>query len=415
MSSFSCRTGARYFARARHLTAAIASRVNAKAPSYIVIAAVALMTTAVGTPSASAQPAQNTRTAVERSRVILVTIDGVRWQDLFRGADPAIVADPKQTEGAADIRRRFVDVADRGAALAPFLHGVTAAGGILIGDRDHGSCVKVGNAYWFSYPGYNELLTGHADPRVNSNDPTDNPNVSVLEWLNDRPGFAGSVQALGTWATFHQILNVRRSHLPVNAGVETMAGDGADVRAANRIQQDMTPLWATDERFDAITHAYARHVQATKAPRVLYVAYGEPDAWAHEGSYDKYLLAVANADRFIGELWRAAQADPVSRGRTTLIVTTDHGRGADSAGVNGWRNHGSGLDEQGVAHADSAHLGSDQTWAAVLGPRPVQVAATSGCATSGAVAATVLDGLGQDWRRYDATIPAPLVARSGAR
>jgi hypothetical protein len=31
------------------------------------------------------------------------------------------------------------------------------------------------------------------------------------------------------------------------------------------------------------------------------------------------------------------------------------------------------------------------------------------------VAATVLDGLGLDWRRYDATIPAPLVvARPGA-
>lgn len=373
------------------------------------------MAMAVGTPSMSAQPAQSPDPKAVGSRVILVTIDGVRWQDVFRGADPAIVSDAEQTEGAEDIRRRFVDVSDRGAALAPFLHGVTAAGGVLIGDRDHGSCVGVGNGYWFSYPGYNELLTGHADPRVNSNNPTDNPNVSVLEWLNGRPGFAGRVQVLGTWATFHQILNVRRSHLPVNAGVETMAGEGADVRAANRIQQDMTPLWATDERFDAITHAYARHVQATKAPRVLYVAYGEPDAWAHEGSYDKYLLAVANADRFIGELWRAAQADPASRGRTTLIVTTDHGRGAETSGVNGWRNHGSGRDEHGVAHADSAHLGSDQTWAAVLGPRPLRAAAPSSCVTSGAVAATVLDGLGLDWRRYDATIPAPLVvARSGA-
>jgi hypothetical protein len=407
MPAFPCRTGARLDACARRLIA-----VSAR---WVGVATRALMTMAIAAPSVSAQPAQDAGTAAEGSRVVLVTIDGVRWQDLFRGADPAIVADPKQTEGAADIRRRFVDVADRGAALAPFLHGVVAAGGVLIGDRDHGSCMTVGNAYWFSYPGYNELLTGHADPRVNSNDPTDNPNVSVLEWLNDRPGFAGRVQALGTWATFHQILNVPRSRLPVNAGVEPMAGEGADVRAANRIQQDMTPLWATDERFDAITHAYARHVQTAKTPRVLYVAYGEPDAWAHEGSYDKYLLAVANADRFIGELWRAAQADPASRGRTTLIVTTDHGRGAETAGVNGWRNHGSGRDEHGVAHADAKHLGSDQTWAAVLGPRPLQAAAPSGCATSGAVAATVLDGLGLDWRRYDATIPAPLVvARPGA-
>lgn len=41
---------------------------------------------------------------------------------------------------------------------------------------------------WFSYPDYNEMSTGVADPRLDSNGYGPNPNVTVFEWLNKRPG-----------------------------------------------------------------------------------------------------------------------------------------------------------------------------------------------------------------------------------
>jgi hypothetical protein len=43
-----------------------------------------------------------------------------------------------------------------------------------------------------SYPGYNEVLTGFYDPRIDSNDKKLNPNITVFEWLHRKPGFGGS-------------------------------------------------------------------------------------------------------------------------------------------------------------------------------------------------------------------------------
>lgn len=104
--------------------------------------------------------------------VILVTIDGVRWQELFRGADPALVTDDAT-------RTRFVDVPDRAAALAPFILSF-AQSGALVGNRDAGSCARVANRYWFSYPGYAEILAGRPNPSVQYNAAIPNSDVTVL-------------------------------------------------------------------------------------------------------------------------------------------------------------------------------------------------------------------------------------------
>ena len=139
--------------------------------------------------------------------VVLVTIDGLRWQDLFRGADPALVED-------AAYRARYIDVPDRAQALAPFLVDL-AQTGVLIGNRDVGSCARVANAYWFSYPGYAELLSGRPNPHIRSNQAVPNEDVTVLEWLARRPEFAGEVQVFAEWNVVPAILNVARSGIPV--------------------------------------------------------------------------------------------------------------------------------------------------------------------------------------------------------
>ena len=45
----------------------------------------------------------------------------------------------------------------------------------------------------FSYPGYNELLTGSPDPRIDSNDKRLNPNVTVFDYLAEVPGAASPI------------------------------------------------------------------------------------------------------------------------------------------------------------------------------------------------------------------------------
>jgi len=346
-------------------------------------------------------------------RVVLVTLDGVRWQDVFRGADPQLSVDGRFVSWREEIARKFLDVADRPAALTPFLHAVVAKRGVLIGNRDAASCAEVTNPYWFSYPGYSEILTGHADPALNSNDKRDNPNVTVFEWLNKRAGFKNRVRAYGSWDVFPYIFNRERSGLPVNAGFEPVQPPrGEFEKSLNTMQADVAARWNA-VRFDAFTFHYAMESLRRDKPRLLYIGLGETDDFAHDGAYDQYLLALERADRFLRQLWEFLQADQDYAGRTTLIITTDHGRGD---GVQSdWRNHGSGRDANGRLVKTRAEVitGSNQTWIAAIGPA-VGPLASAGCAHSDQIAATILVALGEDWRGFSATIGAPLFAVPGA-
>lgn len=326
-------------------------------------------------------------------RLILVTLDGLNWTEVFHGADADRAADPAFTAERDLIRREFVEKPDRAAALMPFLHGVVARDGVLIGDRDHGSCMAVANSQWFSYPGYNEVLTGRPDPAIISNDHGPNANVTFLEWLNRQPAFAGKVSVVTSWNAFSDILNASRSGVALNAGWEGGLGPAAPQDRA-RLQRDAPHLWPV-ARLDAFTHAWALDALTQAKPRVLYVAYNDTDDFAHEGRYDQTLWAARRADRFLEELWRAAESDPASRGRTVLIVTVDHGRGIQ--GKDAWRSHG------------AAFAGSDATWVAAIGPGiRARATPTGPCASSSQVAATALTALGLDWRDYDPRAGAPL-------
>lgn len=336
------------------------------------------------------------------SRLVLVTLDGLSWQELFRGADPVRAADKALVEDVPAIRRDFVDVPDRALALTPFLHNVVAKQGVLVGDRDHGSCAVVTNDQWFSYPGYNEILTGRVDPAIDSNEHGPNKNVTVLEWLNGRPGFQGKVRAVTSWNVFSDILSVGRSKLPVNAGWATPAPRTAMETTLGRLQEQTPRRWA-GVRFDVFTHGYALESLKHDKPRVLYVSYGETDDFAHDGRYDQTLIAARRTDGFLAELWATLQADPAYAGKTTMIITTDHGRANDTK-PDGWKSHGK------PQWADS-----NQSWIAAIGPGiKAGAKVTGGCAGANQVAATGLQALGLDWKTFDPQAGAPLpIFRAG--
>lgn len=328
-------------------------------------------------------------------RLILVTMDGTRWQEVFRGPDKALVAEPKATH---PYWRDMVEQAwPSAAALMPFLHGLPGQGGVLHGNRDAGECVRLTNPMWFSYPGYNEMLTGRADPAITTNDKAWNRNITFLEWLNRKPGYAGKVRVYATWDVFPYIVNTRRSGVPVNPGLA--AGHSFET-ATMRLAQDA--------------------LESAKDLRVLYVALGDPDTFAHTGDYAQYLAAMNRDDDFIAALWRKAQADPAWRGRTTLIVTTDHGRGSRPGGA--WTEHGSAA---AVRLAPSDYLiqdpdgfpGSEETWFAAIGPAvhaalPVALKPAA-CLTQSQIAASALAALGEDWRAFDPAAAPPLPPFTG--
>ena len=154
--------------------------------------------------------------------VVLIVSDGLRWQEVFTGADPTLLNEKNGGiwDKEQDLRREFWrdDVRERRRALFPFLWSTVATHGQIFGNQHLGSIARVTNGLAFSYPGYNEMLTGHPDPRIDSNEFGPNPNVSVFEWLNTQPELHGRVSVYATWAIFKDIFNVGRSHLPLQVG-----------------------------------------------------------------------------------------------------------------------------------------------------------------------------------------------------
>jgi len=286
--------------------------------------------------------------------VFLITVDGLRWEEMFTGADPWLLENSDYTSDQNALRERFwFDTAEeRRSALMPFFWSKIATEGQLIGNRHLGSEANVSNDRVFSYPGYNEILTGFADSEIDSNDKKPNKNTTILEWLNTQPSFAGKVAAFGSWDVFPFIINEERSGVPVNAGFEEASGNlNERERWLNEMQAQTPSPWSS-VRLDVFTHNYALEYAKKEHPRVVYIAYGETDDFAHDNDYDQYLNAAHRTDQFIADLWSWVQSDDTYSGKTAFVIVTDHGRGAQDR----WIGHG--ID----------WLGSEQIWIALMGP-----------------------------------------------
>jgi hypothetical protein len=123
---------------------------------------------------AFSQPAEN---------IIIITTDGLRWQEVFSGMDSAIANDPKFNQGdSAAIYGKYwsPDPLERRKKLMPFFWSRIETDGQIYGNRNHGNKIDNANPYWFSYPGYNEIFTGYPDPLINSNSYPPNPNTTLL-------------------------------------------------------------------------------------------------------------------------------------------------------------------------------------------------------------------------------------------
>lgn len=326
--------------------------------------------------------------------VIIVTLDGMRWQEVFNGVDSALMNNPEYTRNAKGMRADFWDdaPAERRKKLLPFFWQTIAGKGQLHGNRQYGNQVDVANRYRFSYPGYNELFTGYPDTAVNSNDKVWNKNVNVLEFINSQPGFQGKVAAFATWDVFPYILNRQRSGMYVNADADSFPATTPELQLLNDLQQLTTrPI---DVRPDVITYVAAREYLKKNRPRVLYIAFDETDDFAHGGQYDQYIKSAHAQDAMIADLWRTVQALPQYRDKTALIVTTDHGRGDKDKRQ--WRDHG-----EKIAEASAI-------WIAAMGPglpalgevkTPVQLYQAQ-------VAATIASLLGLQFKVAHPVMPA---------
>jgi arylsulfatase A-like enzyme len=357
--------------------------------------ALVLAAGAVSIPVARAEkPARKTE------NVVLLMTDGLRWQEVFGGAEASLMT--KIPGGVKDVDALKKDFwretpEARREALMPFMWNVVAKQGQLYGNRDKGSQAQVTNGLHFSYPGYNEVLCGYADPRIDSNDKNLNPNITVFEWLHRQPRFRGKAAAFTCWDVFPYIFNHERCGFLVNSANEPLVVSPPNPRIEllNRLKAETT-VYFPGEAWDSFVKETALEYLKEHKPKLLFISLGETDTWGHAGRYDHYLNAAHQADACFKDLWEALQAMPEYRDKTSVIFTVDHGRG--DAPVD-WKSHG-----KDVAR-------SEFMWLAVLGPDTPALGERQNVSpvTQSQVAATLAALVGED---YASAVPqaAPPIA-----
>lgn len=281
--------------------------------------------------------------------LILFTSDGLRWQDVFRGIDPKLMA--AKAAGMAEARhlrdRYWRESPDerRKALMPEFWNRLAPVASIS-------SEVQVTNAFKVSYPGYSEIMTGTTqDDVIRGNAPKQNPTETIFEVLKRRWSLSKEQAAVfASWDAFQWMSERTPGAITINAGYTDITGSPRLDELSRMQHQVMTE--DSSARHDWITFEMAIEYLRLRKPRVLYIAFNETDEWAHHNRYDRYLEMTAYVDRCLGRLWDTIESMPEYRGSTAMVITADHGRGEY---LEDWTSHGASIE------------GAERIWLAVLG------------------------------------------------
>jgi hypothetical protein len=338
----------------------------------------------------------------EKRHVVLVTLDGVRVQELFGGMDPILANAPGAESGIYDSevtrQRWWRDTPEaRREALMPFFWKTLVPAGMVLGNQAKGSKVTVRNDQWFSYPGYAEMMTGKPQSEINSNDFVRYPHRTVLEHAREALGLEhAQVAQIGSWDGLKYAASSRDGAFFMNGGRDAVpaALSTPEIDLYVDLRQQVQQFWE-ETTSDVLTYRIAREYLRKHEPRVLWIGIGQSDDWAHARRYDLVLDYLHIADSMLADLWQTLQSMEPYRDRTTLIVTTDHGRGRTPAD---WAEHDAGVQ------------GSQDIWIAIIGPDTPATGevAEAPDVTQGTVAATMLQHLGLDWRKFNSDAAAPV-------
>lgn len=223
--------------------------------------------------------------------VILVMWDGIRWQEFLGNRPDGALAAGDQAE------------------VFPLFWSGLAAQGAVYGD---GTRVSVSNPAFLSLPAYQSVMAGSTQPCFSN----ECGRVAVETFpqrlareLNLPPA---KVATVANWDK-------------IALAVESSTGTTfVDAGAAGGSRPD-PPTWS----------AAMKHLQAER-PRFMFISLGDADNLGHAGDYPGYLAKLRQYDRWLEELVRTLDGMGEYGKRTTILVTTDHGRGYGRD----WKSHG---------------------------------------------------------------------------
>jgi hypothetical protein len=241
------------------------------------------------------------RVSIARS-VVLVTLDGTRWQDVF-GPDE----------------------------LMPTLHRWMTSEGVGIGAPGHGE-IWASGPHFISMPGYTEILTGR--PSACQTNECDTIRSSTI--LDEVTNAGDDTFVVASWERIARVVSRDPWRLEMTAGRTTnQRTDVFDARLIDDAKDAGAWPGTDDYRRDELTMRVALSAFDRHVPKLSFVSLGDPDEHAHHGDRERYLASLRAADAFLADLEKRIDD------RTVVFVTADHGRS------NGFRDHGGGWHESG--------------------------------------------------------------------
>lgn len=238
-------------------------------------------------------PIKAWRVARNTDRVVLVVLDGVRWQDVF----------------------------DRSGNM-PTLERWMAGEGTCIED------MRATGPNYVSLPSYTEIFTGRTSA-CQDNDCPRTKEATLVDEIGKAAIVVSSWESIEYAATPHD-------DVPLTSGrFRTYRSEWFDKALLDEARDAGPGPGIGEFRRDAYTARIAIRALEQHAPRFMFVGLGEPDEYAHCGEREGYRASLHEADRWIAAIEAAAGE------RASIVVTTDHGRNA------AFRDHGGGWPESG--------------------------------------------------------------------
>lgn len=284
----------------------------ATAPS----AAPAIQPRVCGSPSAI-QPATPGPHATRN--LVLIAIDGTRWQEIFLGVDPQ--------------RGRDAGIAVQSAPeLLPNLYHLLIARGVALGAPGYGPAMTASGPEFVSLPGYKELLSGRPALECTSNRCPPARLPTLLDGArHELAASADDVAAIASWERLDRATAQDNGAILISVGRtqgatrERLRLDACTSALLDEAARASPAPGNRDYRPDRYTAALALSYLRQRQPRVLFVGLGDPDEYGHAGDYRGFVGALQKLDAFLGDLYTELGALGRYGQETTVIVTTDHG------------------------------------------------------------------------------------------
>jgi hypothetical protein len=277
------------------------------------------------------EPVAPAREAVAPSTVvILVVLDGIRWQDIFQGPDLSIAR-----------RQWMLGKLPKPAQMMPVIYRRLFSEGVAIGGK--GAAFSASGPVFVSLPGYMEIMTGHPQKGCTTNgcDPIAEP--TIADEVRASPGtLPEEVAVISSWEQIDRAAAQDTSRIVVSAGRHggknrAMIRDKLSEAARRTYDEGEASVpypGGYDYRPDRFTAPVALSYLAQARPRFLFIGLGDGDEYGHGNDYARYLDSLRFADAFFGDLFKQLDEMGDYGKGATVLVTADHGRAKD------FKNHG---------------------------------------------------------------------------